>query len=40
MTRRRSFGDISYGFVIGGLATLAVLIIVTPVIVVLMTSFT
>ena len=40
MARRRSFGDISYGFVIGGLAALAVLVIVTPVVVVLMTSFT
>jgi putative spermidine/putrescine transport system permease protein len=40
MGRRRSFGDISYGLVIGGLALLAVTIIVAPVIIVLMTSFT
>lgn len=40
MARQRSPGDISYGLVIGGLATLAVFIIVAPVVVVLMTSFT
>lgn len=40
MVRRRSLGDLSYGVVIGGIALLAVLIIVTPVIVVLMISFT
>jgi putative spermidine/putrescine transport system permease protein len=40
MGRRRSLGDISYGLVIGGLATLAIVIIVAPVIIVLMTSFT
>jgi putative spermidine/putrescine transport system permease protein len=40
MARRRSAGDLSYGLVIGGLATLAVTIIVAPVIIVLMTSFT
>jgi putative spermidine/putrescine transport system permease protein len=40
MARRRSAGDISYGLVIGGLATLAVVIIVAPVVIVLMTSFT
>ena len=38
--RRRSVGDISYGVVIGALAMLALLIIVTPVVVVLTTSFT
>jgi len=40
MGRRRSFADISYGLVIGGLAALALLIIVAPVVIVLMTSFT
>src|SRR5215468_782890 len=40
MARRRSLGDISYGVVVGGIALFAVLIIVTPVIVVLLTSFT
>ncbi len=40
MARRRSLGDISYGIVIGGIAMLALLIIVTPVVVALMTSFT
>lgn len=40
MGRRRSFGDLSYGLVIGGLAILAVTIIVAPVIIVLTTSFT
>jgi putative spermidine/putrescine transport system permease protein len=40
MGRRHSLSDISYGLVIGGLALLAVLIIVTPVIVVVMMSFT
>ncbi len=40
MGRHRSVADISYAIVIGGIALLAVLIIVTPVIVVLMTSFT
>jgi len=40
MARRRSLADMSYGVVVGGIALLAVLIIVTPVIVVLLTSFT
>jgi putative spermidine/putrescine transport system permease protein len=40
MGRRRSFADVSYGLVIGGLATLAIIIIVAPVVIVLMTSFT
>jgi putative spermidine/putrescine transport system permease protein len=40
MARRRSVGDLSYGLVIGGLATIAVTIIVAPVVIVLMTSFT
>jgi putative spermidine/putrescine transport system permease protein len=40
MARRRSFADVSYGLVIGGLAAVALLIIVSPVVVVLMTSFT
>ena len=40
MGRRRSFGDLSYGLVIGTLATLALLIIVAPVVIVLTTSFT
>src|SRR5215471_510179 len=40
MARRRSFADLSYTLVIGAIALLAVLTIVTPVIVVLMTSFT
>ncbi|HTR83156.1 MAG TPA: ABC transporter permease [Reyranella sp.] len=38
--RRHSLADISYGLAIGGLALLAVLIIVTPVILVLTMSFT
>ena len=40
MARRQSFGDLSYGIVTGGIAILAVVIIVTPVVVALMTSFT
>ena len=40
MGRRQSFPDLSYGLVIGGIAILAVLIIVAPVVIVLMTSFT
>lgn len=40
MARHRSFADLSYAVVIGGIALVAVLIIVTPVIVVLATSFT
>ena len=40
MGRRRSFADLTYGLLIGGLAILAVTIIVAPVIIVLMTSFT
>src|SRR5476649_1602998 len=40
MARRRSVGDLSYGLVIGGLAIVAVTIIVAPVVIVLMTSFT
>jgi putative spermidine/putrescine transport system permease protein len=40
MGRRRSLGDLSYGLVIGTLATLALLIIVAPVVIVLTTSFT
>jgi len=40
MGRRQSFADLTYGLLIGGLAILAVTIIVAPVIIVLMTSFT
>ncbi len=40
MGRRQSFADISYGFVIGAIALLAVVIIVTPVIIVVILSFT
>ncbi|MEI6205084.1 MAG: ABC transporter permease [Enhydrobacter sp.] len=40
MGRRRSLGDLCYGLLIGGLALLAVTIIVAPVVIVLMTSFT
>lgn len=40
MGRRHSFSDLSYGLVVGGLALLAVIIIVSPVVIVLMTSFT
>src|SRR5215470_14031853 len=40
MARRRGFADFSYSVVVGGIALFAVLIIVTPVIVVLSTSFT
>ena len=40
MGRRQSFLDISYAVVIGGIALLAVLIIVSPVVIALMTSFT
>lgn len=40
MGRRHSVGDISYGLVVGGLALVGLVIIVAPVIVVLMTSFT
>ena len=40
MGRRQSFLDLSYGIVIGGIAILALLIIVSPVVVALMTSFT
>ena len=40
MGRRQSVGDISYGLVIGTLALLAVTIIVAPVVIVLLTSFT
>jgi putative spermidine/putrescine transport system permease protein len=40
MGRRHSLADISYGLVIGGLALLAIFIIVAPVIIVLTTSFT
>ncbi len=40
MGRRRSFADVTYGLLIGGLALLAVTIIVAPVVIVLMTSFT
>jgi putative spermidine/putrescine transport system permease protein len=40
MGRRHSLADICYGVVIGGLAILAVTIIVAPVVIVLMTSFT
>ncbi|MFO1082631.1 MAG: ABC transporter permease [Reyranellaceae bacterium] len=40
MARRRSRGDLSYGLVVGGLAAVALLIIVAPVIIVLTTSFT
>jgi len=38
--RRQSFSDLSYALVIGGIALLAVLILVAPVVVALMTSFT
>jgi putative spermidine/putrescine transport system permease protein len=38
--RRQSFLDLSYAIVIGGIAILAVLIIVSPVVIALMTSFT
>ncbi len=40
MGRRRSLADLSYSLVIGTLATLALLIIVAPVVIVLTTSFT
>ncbi len=40
MVRRRSVADASYGIVIGSLAAVSLLIIVAPVVVVLMTSFT
>lgn len=40
MGRRRSLADLSYSLVIGSLAALALLIIVAPVVIVLMTSFT
>ena len=40
MTRRQSFADISYTLVIGALATLALLIMVGPVLIVLITSLT
>ena len=40
MGRRQSFLDISYSLVIGGIAILAVLIIVSPVVIALMISFT
>jgi putative spermidine/putrescine transport system permease protein len=40
MSRRQSFLDLSYSLVIGGIAILAVLIIVSPVVIALMISFT
>jgi putative spermidine/putrescine transport system permease protein len=40
MGRRQSALDLSYSLVIGGIALLAVLIIVSPVVIALMTSFT
>lgn len=40
MGRRRSLGDLSYALVIGGLAALALVILVGPVLIVLATSFT
>lgn len=40
MVRRQSIADASYALVIGGLAALAVVIIVAPVLIVLTTSFT
>jgi putative spermidine/putrescine transport system permease protein len=40
MGRRQSFLDLSYSLVIGGIAILAVLIIVSPVVIALMISFT
>jgi putative spermidine/putrescine transport system permease protein len=40
MARRRSFGDLSYGLAIGGLAAFALVIIAAPVVIVLTTSFT
>jgi putative spermidine/putrescine transport system permease protein len=40
MGRRQSLADLSYGLAIGGLALLALVIIVAPVVIVLTTSFT
>ena len=40
MARRRTAADLSYALVIGGLATLAILILTGPVVIVLLTSFT
>src|SRR5437667_31988 len=40
MTRQSSVGDISYRVVLGALAAIALLILITPVVVVLVTSFT
>lgn len=40
MARRRSAADLSYTLVVGGLAATAVLILVGPVVIVLLTSFT
>lgn len=40
MARQRSVADLSYTFVIGGLAALALLILIGPVIIVLLTSLT
>jgi len=40
MARRRSASDVAYALMIGGLATLAILILTGPVVIVLLTSFT
>lgn len=40
MARRRSLGELSYSLVVGGLAAIALLILVGPVLIVLATSFT
>ncbi|CAA9287204.1 MAG: hypothetical protein AVDCRST_MAG08-4310, partial [uncultured Acetobacteraceae bacterium] len=40
MGRRRTPGEIAYALVIGGLAALALVILVGPILVVLATSFT
>jgi putative spermidine/putrescine transport system permease protein len=40
MARRKTVSDVSYGVVIGGLATIAITILVLPVMIVLITSFT
>src|SRR6266516_277081 len=40
MARRRSLSDISYAVTIGGLASVALLILVGPVVIVLLTSLT
>jgi len=40
MSRRMTLADRSYGIVVGALATIAVLVLVAPVVIVLVTSFT